>query len=343
MLRLRSSGGLFAAVLLLALGLIPAQSARPQPPAKADADPLPSWNETDTKKAIVTFVTKVTKTGSPDFVPPAERIAVFDNDGTLWCEQPVYSQVLFAFDRVKALADQHPEWKEKQPFKAVLEGDHKAIAEAGEKGLVEILVATHTGMTIDEFNAIVSDWIATAKHPKYKRPYPECVYQPMLEVLAYLRANGFKTFIVSGGTADFMRPWAEKVYGVPPEQVVGTTFKTKYEVKNGKPAIVIEPHLDLLDDGPGKPVGIARLIGRRPIMAFGNSDGDFQMLEYTTTDKGPRFGLIIHHTDGEREFAYDRKSHIGKLDKGLDEAPKRGWVVASIKDDWKTIFPRVRK
>jgi phosphoserine phosphatase len=308
--------------------------ARPQTP-----DPLPSWNDTPTRKAITDFVAKVTNPGSLDFVPVPERIAVFDNDGTLWCEQPVYTQVMFALDRVKATADRHPEWKEKQPFKAVLDGDHKAIAAAGEKGLGEILVATHTGMTLDEFNAAVTDWIATARHPKYQRPYTECVYQPMLEVLAYLRANGFKTFIVSGGTADFMRPWAEKVYGVPPEQVVGTTFKTKYEVRDGKPAIVIEPHIDLIDDKAGKPVGIARLIGRRPIMAFGNSDGDFEMLEYATTGKGARFGLFVHHTDGEREAAYDRMSHFGKLERGLDEAGKRGWVVASMKDDWKTVFP----
>jgi phosphoglycolate phosphatase-like HAD superfamily hydrolase len=336
--RQRSVGG--CALTVIALALLPAPSARTQPPA---GDPLPSWNDTPTKKAITRFVEKVTKEGSPDFVPPAERVAVFDNDGTLWCEQPVYTQVAFALDRVKALADKHPEWKEKQPFKAVLEGNHKALAESGEKGLMEILVATHTGMTLDEFSAAVLDWIATAKHPKYNRPYTECVYQPMLEVLAYLRASGFKTFIVSGGTADFMRPWAEKVYGVPPEQVVGTTFQTRYAMKDGKPAIIIEPKIDLIDDGPGKPVGIMRLIGRRPIMAFGNSDGDFEMLEFTTTGKGARLGLIVHHTDAEREYAYDRKSHIGKLDKGLDEAPKRGWVLASIKDDWKTVFPPAKK
>jgi phosphoglycolate phosphatase-like HAD superfamily hydrolase len=329
--RIFSPAGL-AAVLL---ALVPAAGHGTQPPA----DPLPSWNDTATKKAITAFVAKVTKEGSPDFVPVAERVAVFDNDGTLWCEQPVYVQLAFALDRVKALADKHPEWKEKQPFKAVLEGDHKALAEAGEKGLLEILLATHTGVTVEEFDMVVKDWIKTAKHPKYNRPYTECVYQPMLEVLAYLRANGFKTFIVSGGTVEVMRAFAEKVYGVPPEQVVGSTFKTKYVVKDGKPAIVIEPAFDMIDDKAGKPVGISKFIGRRPLMAFGNSDGDFEMLEYTTTGKGARFGLYVHHTDAEREVAYDRKSHIGKLDKGLDEAPKRGWVVASIKDDWKTVFP----
>jgi phosphoserine phosphatase len=337
MARVCSVVGCFVLGLLAtAVRLTPERAAQAAP---ADADPLPSWNDTPTKRAITAFVAKVTKEGSPDFVPRAERVAVFDNDGTLWCEQPIYTQVVFALDRVKAMAEKHPGWNEQQPFKAVLEGDHKALVATGEKGLVEIVAATHTGMTLDEFNESVKEWIATAKHPKYKRPYTECVYQPMLELLAYLRANGFKTFIVSGGTADFMRPWAEKVYGVPPEQVVGTTFKTRYGMKDGKPAIFIESQIDLIDDGAGKPVGISRLIGRRPIMAFGNSDGDFEMLEYTTAGKGPRFGLIVHHTDAEREYAYDRKSHVGKLEKGLDEAAKRGWVLASIKGDWKTVFP----
>jgi phosphoserine phosphatase len=325
----------FGAVPAVALALL-AGTADGQPDK---ADPLPSWNDTTPKKAITAFVAKVTKEGSPDLVSPAERVAVFDNDGTLWCEHPTYVQVAFALDRVKALAGKHPEWKEKQPFKAVLEGDHKSLAASGEKGLVEILVATHTGMTLDEFEATVKDWIATAEHPRFKRPYTECVYQPMLELLAYLRASGFKTFIVSGGTVDFMRPWVETVYGVPPEQVVGTTFKTKYEVRAGKPVIVIEPHIDLIDDKAGKPVAIAKYIGRRPVMAFGNSDGDFAMLEYTTTNNPRGFGLYVHHTDAEREYAYDRKTPFGKLDRGLDEAPKRGWVVASTKDDWKTIFP----
>ena len=250
----------------------------------------------------------------------------------------MYVQLAFALDRVKALADKHPEWKDKQPFKAVLEGDHKALAAAGEKGLVELIMATHAGMTADEFEAIVKDWLATAKHPKFKRPYTECVYQPMVEVLAYLRANGFKTYIVSGGGIEFMRPWVEKAYGVPPEQVVGSSAKTKYEVRGGKGVLVRLPEIDFIDDKVGKPIGIHKFIGRRPIMAFGNSDGDFEMLEYTTTGTGPRFGLLVHHTDATREYAYDRKSHFGKLDRGLDEAPKRGWVVASIKDDWKRVF-----
>jgi len=326
---------------LLAIAAVLCSLPRPAPAVavRPAADPLPSWNDTAPKTAITDFVAKVTREGSPEFVAPADRVAVFDNDGTLWCEHPMYTELAFALDRVKALADKHPDWKERQPFKAVLEGDHKALAESGQKGLVEILLATHTGMTIEEFEATVKDWLETARHPKFKRPYTECVYQPMLELLAYLRANGFKTFIVSGGTADFMRPFTEKVYGVPPEQVVGTTFKTKYAVRDGKPVVVIEPAVDLIDDKAGKPVGIAKFIGRRPVMAFGNSDGDFEMLEYTTLSPGPRFGFVVHHTDAEREYAYDRKTLFGRLDKGLDEAPKRGWVVASMKKDWGVVFP----
>jgi phosphoglycolate phosphatase-like HAD superfamily hydrolase len=319
-------------ILLAALVIGATGGAQPR-----RTNPLTSWNDTATKKALLAFVAKVTREGSPDFVPPAERVAVFDNDGALWCEHPMYVELAFALDRVQVLAGKHPERRNTQPFKALIEGDHKALAEAGKKRLVEILVATHTGMAIEEFEATVMEWLATAKHPKFDRPYTECVFQPMLEVLAYLRANSFKTFIVSGGTADFMRPFAERVYGVPPEQVVGTTFQTKYIVRDGKPVVVIEPSVDLIDDGPGKPVGIARLIGRKPVMKFGNSDGDFEMLEYTTSRKGARFGLFVHHTDTERE--YDRKTPFGKLDRGLDAAPKRSWVVVSMKDDWKTVFP----
>lgn len=322
------------AALLGLVGLSAPGNAQPPP-----TDPLPSWNDTAPKKAITAFVAKVTKEGSPDFVAPAERVAVFDNDGTLWCEQPMYVQLAFALDRVKALAERHPEWKEKQPFKAVLEGDHKALAAAGEKGLVELVMATHAGMTAEEFEATARDWLAAAEHPKLRRPYTACVYQPMVELLAYLRANGFKTFIVSGGGVELMRPFTEKVYGIPPEQVVGSTIKTKYEVRGGKPVLVRLPEIDFIDDKAGKPVGINKFIGRRPVMAFGNSDGDFEMLEFTTTGTGARFGLLVHHTDAEREFAYDRTSHFGRLDRGLDDAPKRGWVVASIKDDWKTVFP----
>jgi hypothetical protein len=303
------------------------------------ADPLPSWNDTTPKQAIISFVEKVTKEGSADFVPVPERIAVFDNDGCLWAEQPMYFQAFFIFDRIKALAPQHPEWKDKEPFASVLKGDVKSALAGGEKALLEMAMATHAGMTSDEFEKIVSDWITTAKHPKTGKLFTEMVYQPMLEVLTYLRANGFKTFIVSGGGIEFMRPWAERVYGVPPEQVVGSSIKTKYEVRDGKPVIVRLPELNFIDDKVGKPIGIHQHIGRRPLMAFGNSDGDFQMLEWTTSGKGPRFGMLIHHTDAEREFAYDRESHIGKLAKGLDEAAAKGWTVVSMKDDWKTIFP----
>jgi len=300
---------------------------------------LPSWNETAPQKAIIAFVERVTKEGSPDFVRPAERIAVFDNDGTLWAEQPMYFQLLFVADRVKALAPQHPEWKTKEPFASLLKGDMKGVAAAGEKGAVELMAATHTGMTTEEFATIVNDWITTAKHPKTGKLYTEMVYQPMLELLAYLRANDFKTFIVSGGGIEFMRPWSEKVYGIPPEQVVGSSGKLKFEMRDGKPVLMKLPAVDFVDDKEGKPVGIQKHIGRRPIAAFGNSDGDHQMLQWTAAGPGPRLCLIVHHTDAEREWAYDRVSHMGKLDKALDEAKERGWAVVSMKDDWKTIFP----
>jgi hypothetical protein len=302
------------------------------------ADPLPSWNEGATKAALLKFVADVTQEGSATYVASSERIAVFDNDGTLWSEQPMYVQMAFVLDRVKELAPKNPDWKTKQPFKAVLEDDRKALSETGERGVVELIGATHMGMTSDEFHRIASDWIAKARHPKFQRPYTEMVYQPMLEVLAHLRANGFKTFIVSGGGVDFMRPWTEKIYGIPPEQVVGSMGKLKLEMKDGKPVLMRLPEVDHIDDGPAKPVGIQKFIGRRPIAAFGNSDGDLQMLQYTAAGSGPRFMLIVHHTDAEREWAYDRQSHIGKLDKALDEAKARGWVLADMKKDWKTVF-----
>lgn len=309
--------------------------------SKARADePLPSWNEGPTKKSITDFVAKVTKEGSPDFVKPAERIAVFDNDGTLWGEQPMYFQFLFALDRIKAMAPQHPDWKEKEPFKSVLAGDMKGVEATGEKGLLEIVAATHAGMTTEEFAATVSEWMKTARHPKYNRPYNQCIYQPMLEVLTYLRANGFKTFIVSGGGVEFMRPWVEEAYGIPPEQVVGSSAVVSFEMKEGKPVLMKQPKVEFIDDGPGKPVGINHFIGRRPIMAFGNSDGDLQMLQYTTTGPGARFALIVHHTDAQREFAYDRQSNIGKLDKAWDEATAKGWTVVDMKSDWNAIFPK---
>jgi phosphoserine phosphatase len=305
----------------------------------AAADPLPSWNNTAPKKAIVAFVENVTKAGSPEFVPPAERIATFDNDGTLWAEQPMYFQAFFIFDRIKALALQHPEWKETEPFASVLRGDLNTSLAGGEHALLEMAMATHAGITTEQFEKTVADWIATAKHPNTGKLYTEMVYQPMLELLAYLRANDFKTFIVSGGGIEFMRPWTEKVYGIPPEQVVGSSIKTKLELRDGKLILIKIPELNFIDDKAGKPAGIQHHIGRRPIAAFGNSDGDLQMLQWTAAGSGPRFCAYVHHTDGAREYAYDRQSQIGKLNKGLDEAKAKGWTVVSMKDDWKTIFP----
>jgi hypothetical protein len=302
------------------------------------ADPLPSWNDGNAKLSIIAFVAQVTKEGSP-----AERIATFDNDGTLWAEQPMYFQLIFALDRVKALAPQHPEWKDNEPFASLLKGDVKTALAGGEHSILEIVMATHAGMTTEEFDKDVKNWLATAKHPTTKRPYTEMVYQPMLEVLAYLRANGFKTFIVSGGGIEFMRPWTEKVYGIPPEQVVGSSIKTKFEMRDGKPVLVRFPELNFLDDKGDKPVGIQQYIGRRPIAAFGNSDGDLQMLQWTTAGQGPRFALYVHHTDAKREWAYDRESSIGRLDKGLDEAQAKGWTVVDMKQDWKVIYPLEKK
>ena len=320
--------------------LFAASTIAPPVPARAQSDPLPSWNDGAAKSAIKTFVRAVTDKSGKSFVPEAERIATFDNDGTLWAEQPIYFQLLFALDRVKALAPTHPEWKTKQPFQAALEGDMKALAASGEKGLLTLVMATHAGMTTAEFESIVKQWIATAKHPTTHRPYTRMVYQPMLELLAYLRANGFKTFIVSGGGIEFMRPWTNEVYGVPPEQVVGSSIKTKFEMRHGKPVLVRLPELNFIDDKEGKPVGINEHIGRRPIFAFGNSDGDLQMLQWTAAGGGASFMGLVHHTDAKREWAYDRKSHIGRLDKALDEAKARGWTVVDMKNDWKEIYPK---
>ena len=305
------------------------------------ACPLPSWNDNVAKKSIIDFVTMVTKADGPDLVPPAERIAVFDNDGTLWAEQPMYFQFFFVLDRVKTLAPQHPEWKTQEPFAAIIKGDVKAALAGGEKALGQLMMATHAGMTSEEFEKIVRDWIATARHPKTGRLFTEMVYQPMLELLSCLHANGFKTFIVSGGGVEFMRPWSERVYGIPPEQVIGSSIKTKFELRGGKAVLVRLPEINFIDDGPGKPVGIQMQIGRRPVAAFGNSDGDLQMLQWTTDGNGPRFGLIVHHTDAEREWAYDRNSSIGRLDKALDEAQSKGWLFVDMKKDWKTIFPDI--
>lgn len=303
------------------------------------AEVLPSWNNTPAKKNLIEFVTKVTKTGSPDYVAPAQRIAVFDNDGTLWAEQPIYFQAVFAFDRVKALAPSHPEWKTKEPFASVLKGDIAGALAGGEKALVELMMATHAGMTSDEFSAIVREWVTTARHPKTGLLYKEMVYLPMLEVLDYLRTNGFKTFIVSGGGIEFMRVFSQEVYGVPPEQVIGSSIKTKFELRDNVPVLARLPEVDFIDDGAGKPVGIIQHIGQRPIAAFGNSDGDLQMLQWTCGGAGARFCLIVHHTDEKREWAYDRKSHIGKLDKALDEAATKKWTVVDMKNDWNSVFP----
>jgi hypothetical protein len=304
------------------------------------ADPLPSWNEGKAKQSIVGFVAKVTNEGSPGFVPVAERIATFDNDGTLWAEQPVYFQMLFALDRVKVLAPQHPEWKDKELFASLLKGDVNGALAGGVKAMLEMVMVTHAGITTEEFEETVKSWLATAKHPVTKRPYTRMVYQPMLELLAYLRANGFKTFIVSGGGNDFMRPWTENVYGIPPEQVIGSSIKMKFDIRDGKPVLVRLPEINFIDDKEGKPIHIQQHIGRRPIAAFGNSDGDLEMLEWTAAGSGPRFCLYVHHTDGDREWAYDRVSQVGRLDKGLDEAKAKGWTVVSMKDDWREIYPK---
>jgi hypothetical protein len=301
-------------------------------------DPLPSWNQGNSKQSIIDFVASVTTQG-PDFVAPSDRIATFDNDGTLWAEQPMYTQLAFALSRVKQLAPQHPEWQTQEPFASLLKGDVEGALAGGNESIGAIIMATHTGMTSEEFREIVVDWIATAKHPVTKRPYTEMVYQPMLEVLAYLRANDFKTFIVSGGSIDFMRPWTEAVYGIPPQQVVGSSIKAKFEMRDGKAVVVRLPELDFNDDKEGKPVAINLHIGYRPIAAFGNSDGDLQMLQYATSGEGTRFALYVHHTDAEREWAYDRHSSIGHFDKGLDEARAKGWTVVDMKKDWKVIYP----
>ena len=314
----------------------------PAPPilkrALAQTDPLPSWNDGATKTAINDFIARVTRQGGPDFVPADARIATFDNDGTLWVEHPMYVQLAFALDRVKAMVPLHPEWKDTQPFKAALEGDMETLATSGNHGLIQLIMATHAGMTTEEFQKIVTDWLATARHARFKRPYTELSYQPMIELLAYLRANGFKTFIVSGGGVEFMRPWTERVYGVPPEQVVGSSIKTEFQMRHGRPELFRLPEVNFVDDGAGKPVGINEFIGRRPIAAFGNSDGDLEMLQWTTMSGGARLGLIVHHTDADREYAYDRNTSFGRLDKALDIASTNHWLVVDMKKDWKRIF-----
>ena len=327
-----------AAAIILASSLLTAA-----PAGAAASDPLPSWNDGQSKQSIIEFVAKVTRRQSPAYVPPEERIATFDNDGTLWSEQPVYFQLQFALDRVKALAPQHPEWKDTEPFNHLLSGDMKAFQAGGEKSIMAVIAATHAGITTEEFETIVSEWMASAKHPKTGRRYNEMIYRPMVELLAYLRANGFKTFIVSGGGVEFMRPWVEKAYGIPPEQVVGSSGKLKFEMRQDKPVLVKLPEVQFIDDKEGKPIGIQTFIGRRPLAAFGNSDGDQQMLQWTMSGVGTRFALLVHHTDAEREWAYDRQSSVGKLDKALDEAQAKGWTIVDMKKDWKTIYPPAGK
>ncbi len=302
-------------------------------------DILPSWHDGPTRTAIVDFVNRITTDGSPDFVPPTERIATFDNDGCLWSEQPLYFQLQFAMDRVRQLAQQHPEWKTEQPFQAVLENDCETVAQSGMDGLLKLLMASHAGMTTEEFRSTVQEWLDTARHPRFKRHYHELVFQPMLELLAYLRANGFQTWVTSGGGIDFLRVFAEEVYGIPPEQVIGSSIKTRFELRNGTPVLVRLPEIKFIDDKDGKPIGIHSHIGRRPIAAFGNSDGDLQMLQWTDTGDGARFCLLVHHTDAHREWAYDRDSHIGRLDNALDEARAKHWTVVDMKRDWKVIYP----
>jgi phosphoglycolate phosphatase-like HAD superfamily hydrolase len=321
---------------LLALGLFDFASIQTR---AAPADPLPSWNHGPVKQSILDFVAAVTKEGGPDYVKPAERIATIDNDGTLWVEQPIYTQFAYAIDRVKATANKHPEWKTQRPFKSILSGDLKGLAASGEKGMVQIVAATHSGMTTTDFDKTVEDWLATAKHPRFKVLYTDLIYQPMLELLDYLRTNGFKTFIVSGGGVEFMRNFADKTYGIPPEQVIGSAGVTEYQMWDASPVLVKMPKVLFVDDGPGKPEGINHFIGRRPIFAFGNSDGDKEMLEWTAAGDGLRFMGLVHHTDAAREYAYDRSSDVGKLDKALDEATAKGWTVVDMKNDWKTIFP----
>lgn len=338
-LRCRRSGRLRKILGLMCLYLAVSIACVAQGPAR---DPLPSWRDTAVKHQIVDFVARTTEVGSPDYVPSADRIVAFDNDGTLWTEQPVYAQMAFALDRVKTLAPQHPEWRNEQPFKAILDGNIAGLEASGEQGIVKVLMATHAGMTTDEFAGIVNQWISTAQHPRFHRLYTQCVYQPMLEVLRYFRTNGFRTYIVTGGGIEFLRPWTERVYGVPPEQVIGSSIKTKFELRDGRPVLLRVPEADFVDDRGGKPVGINKFIGRRPIAAFGNSDGDQQMFEWTAAGSGLRLVVLIHHTDPVREYAYDRDSKVGRLNTALDEATSKGWVVVDMKRDWSTIFPPLR-
>jgi phosphoglycolate phosphatase-like HAD superfamily hydrolase len=325
-------------IFILLFGCQAVQQKQVEQVSPVKTDPLPSWNEGMAKQSIISFVEAVTSETGPDFIKPADRIAVFDNDGTLWTEQPYYFQLQFGIDRVKALAPAHPDWRTNKLIQAVLADDINTVLSFGEKGLVELIMTTHAGITTDEFSQIVKDWINTAKHPKTGKLYKEMVFQPMLEVLDYLRANGFKTWIVSGGGVDFMRPWTEEVYGIPAEQVIGSSIKTAFEMREGNPVLMKLPEINFIDDKEGKPVGIHHYIGKKPVAAFGNSDGDLQMLQYTASNHLKSLCVYIHHSDSVREWAYDRNSHIGKLDKGLDEATEKSWTVVDMKNDWIKIY-----
>ena len=325
--------------LILSLAVVAGCSISEPPLRTASDDPLPSWNDGAAKESVTSFVASVIDRNSATYVEPSERIAVFDNDGTLWAEQPLYFQLLFALDRVRDMAAEHPEWREQQPFKAILEDDREKLGKMSLHDVTQIVMVTHAGMTVEEFNGQVADWLATARHPRFDQPFTRMAYQPMLELLEYLRANEFKTFIVSGGGIDFMRVFSEDVYGIPPEQVVGSSGVTQFELRDGDAVLVKQPEIEFVDDKEGKPVGIYRFIGRRPIAAFGNSDGDLAMLQYTATGDGPRLMALVHHDDAEREWAYDRDSSIGHLDTALDEARARGWTVISMRNDWERVFP----
>jgi hypothetical protein len=302
-------------------------------------DPLPSWSEGPVKGAILDFIARVTRPGGPDFLPPDERLATFDNDGTLWTEQPCYVQLAFAVDRAQVLAREHPDWRERQPWKRVLEDGVAALASVGERGLMEVITATHLDNTTEQFHDIVEGWITNTRHPRFQRLHTQLIYQPMLELLLHLRGCSFKTFIVTGGGVEFVRVFSQRVYGIPPEQVIGSRCKLRYEPRGGRPAMFRLPEADLFDDGPGKPVGIQEMLGRRPILAFGNSDGDFEMLDWTTSGPDRRLGVIVHHTDSDREWAYDRDSRVGHLSRALDQAPGRGWLTVDMKRDWRVMYP----
>ena len=325
--------------LLLALIFLCSCTEPQEQKETTQTDPLPSWNQGNTKQAIIDYVMDVTKEESENFIPVADRIATFDNDGNLWSEQPAYFQLIFAMDRVKALAPDHPEWRTQQPFKAVLEDDMEELGKFGVRGILELVEATHAGMTTEEFETIVREWLATSRHPRFDKPFTDLVYQPMLELLQFLRDHDFKTFIVSGGGIEFMRPWVEEVYGIPPDQVIGSSIKTEFDYNNGKPVIRRLPDMDFIDDKEGKPIGIHKFIGKKPVFASGNSDGDLQMMQWTASNKYKSFMLYLHHTDADREWAYDRESHFGRLDKGLDEAKENDWSIIDMAKDWKLIYP----